>query len=67
MFQDRRYLMNNNQMEALGWKPQWTWEEGLQATIDWYAAHPDFWHHNLDTALQAHMIGQERDALDLAA
>jgi dTDP-glucose 4,6-dehydratase len=29
--------------ERLGWKPQMTWEDGLQATIDWFSANRDWW------------------------
>ena len=34
---DRRYAIDPTKTESeLGWKPQVTWEEGLQLTIDWY-------------------------------
>ena len=34
---DRRYAIDPTKAEAeLDWKPQVTWEEGLQLTIDWY-------------------------------
>ncbi|PYS99484.1 MAG: dTDP-glucose 4,6-dehydratase [Acidobacteria bacterium] len=34
---DRRYAIDPAKVEdELGWKPQMTWENGLQSTIDWY-------------------------------
>jgi dTDP-glucose 4,6-dehydratase len=34
---DRRYAIDAAKCEdELGWKPQTTWEEGLQKTINWY-------------------------------
>jgi dTDP-glucose 4,6-dehydratase len=34
---DRRYAIDPTKIETeIGWKPQTTWEEGLQKTIQWY-------------------------------
>jgi dTDP-glucose 4,6-dehydratase len=34
---DRRYAIDPEKAETeLGWKPQLTWEDGLETTIDWY-------------------------------
>ena len=34
---DRRYAINPRKVQhELGWKPQWTFEQGLQATVEWY-------------------------------
>jgi dTDP-glucose 4,6-dehydratase len=34
---DRRYAINANKVEnELGWKPQTTWENGLEKTVRWY-------------------------------
>ena len=34
---DRRYAIDPEKSETeLGWRPQVTWEDGLQTTIDWY-------------------------------
>jgi len=41
---DRRYAVDANKLQRqLGWKPQWTLEEGLQKTIDWYRDHETWW------------------------
>jgi dTDP-glucose 4,6-dehydratase len=34
--------------QETGWKPRWTWEEGLARTIDWYAANRDRWISRVD-------------------
>ena len=31
-----------------GWRPQWSWEDGLLATIEWYAANRDRWMTRVD-------------------
>lgn len=34
---DRRYAINPAKVQQeLGWQPQWTFEEGLRATVEWY-------------------------------
>lgn len=38
---DRRYALSSEKlMHETGWKPQKPFEEGLQATIEWYRANP---------------------------
>lgn len=32
---------------VLGWEPTLSWEEGLQATIDWYVANKEWWERQL--------------------
>lgn len=40
---DRRYAIDPSLIETeLGWRPQETWESGLQKTIDWYQSNPDW-------------------------
>ncbi len=40
---DRRYALDAGKVETeLGWKPQTTWEDGLQKTIDWYLENQDW-------------------------
>lgn len=41
---DWRYAINPAKAEReLGWKPRWTFEEGLAYTVDWYKTHPEWW------------------------
>ncbi|MEY4893494.1 MAG: hypothetical protein RL751_304 [Bacteroidota bacterium] len=40
---DKRYAIDASKLEtALGWKPSLTFEEGLERTVDWYLANPDW-------------------------
>lgn len=39
---DRRYALDSSKIRGLGWKPQYSFEEGLQHTIDWYHANSDW-------------------------
>ena len=41
---DRRYLLDSTKLRReLGWQPQISFEDGLRATVDWYAANRDWW------------------------
>jgi len=40
---DRRYAVDDNRVRALGWSPRWTFDEALDATIDWYRANESWW------------------------
>ena len=41
---DRRYLLDCSKIRAdLGWTPSIGFEEGLAATVAWYAEHRDWW------------------------
>lgn len=40
---DRRYALDATRLRATGWAPQWTFEDGLAATIEWYRAHRPWW------------------------
>lgn len=43
---DRRYAINHSKITSeLGWKPQWTFDEGLAATIEWYQSNPTWCDH----------------------
>ncbi len=40
---DLRYSVDTTRIRELGWKPEHTFEEALDATIDWYRANEDWW------------------------
>jgi len=40
---DRRYALQTDRIQSLGWAPQVPFEEGLAATVEWYRAHPEWW------------------------
>jgi len=40
---DRRYSVGCSRLRALGWAPQVAFEEGLAATVAWYAERRDWW------------------------
>lgn len=40
---DRRYAIDNTKITTeLGWKPQYTFEQGISETIDWYQNHREW-------------------------
>lgn len=39
---DRRYAVDSGRLRALGWAPKYTFETGINETIDWYASHPEW-------------------------
>jgi dTDP-glucose 4,6-dehydratase len=40
---DRRYSLDTNKLEALGWQPQEPFEEGLARTVRWYRENEWWW------------------------
>ncbi len=40
---DRRYSVDTGKIEALGWKPHYELETGLEQTIDWYVHNESWW------------------------
>jgi len=40
---DRRYSLNVNKMKQLGWRPQYSLEQSVQMTAEWYAANQEWW------------------------
>jgi dTDP-glucose 4,6-dehydratase len=33
---DQRYALDSSKLQSLGWEPEWTFESGLDATVDYY-------------------------------
>jgi dTDP-glucose 4,6-dehydratase len=41
---DRRYAINSEKVrKALGWEPEYSFEEGMNQTIQWYVEHESWW------------------------
>nr|WP_324194407.1 dTDP-glucose 4,6-dehydratase [Nocardia terpenica] len=40
---DRRYAMTWDKIAALGYRPRWSFAEGLAATVHWYRDNPSRW------------------------
>lgn len=40
---DRRYAINSQKLQALGWQAQIPLEQGLRDTVSWYRDHPTWW------------------------
>jgi dTDP-glucose 4,6-dehydratase len=41
---DRRYLLDSSKLRtALGWEPAFDFDDGLRATVEWYAEHRAWW------------------------
>ena len=41
---DRRYAIDPTKLQTeLGWKPQYTFDIGIEETIQWYLDHQDWW------------------------
>jgi dTDP-glucose 4,6-dehydratase len=48
---DRRYVLDWSKIEReLGWAPRFGFEDGLRATVEWYAEHRDWWEPLRDRA-----------------
>ncbi len=40
---DRRYSVDTTRLRALGWAPQWGFDDALQATVEWYRENRWWW------------------------
>jgi len=49
---DRRYLLDSSKLRSeLGWEPMIGFEDGMRATVDWYAANRTWWQALKERAL----------------
>ena len=52
---DRRYAIDAGKIEReLGWTPRWTFEQGIERTVDWYLANGDWLAGVLDGSYQTY-------------
>jgi dTDP-glucose 4,6-dehydratase len=55
---DQRYAIDATKIEReLGWKPAETFETGIQKTVKWYLAHPQ-WVHNITSGEYKNWVNQ---------
>jgi dTDP-glucose 4,6-dehydratase len=55
---DRRYAIDCSKlMKALGWRPSVEFESGLEQTVDWYLANPDWVARVRDGSYQGERLG----------
>jgi dTDP-glucose 4,6-dehydratase len=47
---DRRYSVDDSRLRALGYAPTRDFDEAIEATIDWYRGHPEWWRPLKDAA-----------------
>jgi dTDP-glucose 4,6-dehydratase len=40
---DRRYSLGSDKVQALGWRPEVAFDEGIGRVVDWYRANEDWW------------------------
>jgi dTDP-glucose 4,6-dehydratase len=40
---DRRYALSSVRLRSLGWEPEWSFEDGLASTVNWYIDNREWW------------------------
>ena len=56
---DIRYAIDASKIaKDLGWKPEETFESGLEKTVDWYLNNKEWWSSVLDGSYQRERLGQ---------
>ncbi len=40
---DIRYSINSEKLRKLGWKPQYTFDDALKSTVEWYINNKEWW------------------------
>lgn len=55
---DRRYAIDASKLrDELGWEPQYTFEQGITETVDWYLTNQDWVNRVLDGSYRLERIG----------
>jgi len=55
---DIRYAINNDKINTLGWKPYYSWEEGLRETVDWYISKPEYFNVKTKKSYSGERLGK---------
>lgn len=57
---DRRYAIDASKLQGeLGWKPEHTFESGIEATVDWYLDNQSWVQHILDGSYRLERMGAQ--------
>ena len=51
-FNDRRYAVNGSKLQALGWRQDTAFDQGLKITVEWYRKFGDTWWGGIDNTLK---------------
>jgi dTDP-glucose 4,6-dehydratase len=57
---DRRYALNTEKLQALGWSAEHDWRAALKRTVSWYLANPEWWQHARNGDYEAYYARQYR-------
>ncbi len=61
---DRRYAIDPRKLETeLGWKPKYTFDTGIEQTIQWYLDNEDWWKHIINGEYQNYFENMYGDRL----
>lgn len=55
---DRRYAVDTQKIEDLGWKSEIPFAQGIRETVQWYKAHPEWWQPILSGEFQKYYASQ---------
>jgi dTDP-glucose 4,6-dehydratase len=59
---DLRYAMDPTKIETeLGWKPEYTFDTGIQKTIEWYLENREWWEHIIKGEYQNYYAQMYKD------
>lgn len=62
---DRRYAIDCSFIKKeLGWKPSWSFEDGLRETVEWYVSNPEWWQRVKDGRYLEYYKAQYGDRLE---
>lgn len=50
-FNDMRYAVDGSKLRSLGWKPETSFSQGLEKTVEWYRRWGDTWWGDISPAL----------------
>jgi dTDP-glucose 4,6-dehydratase len=55
---DRRYALDSGKIHRLGWRPAHSFSAALEATVEWYRSHEDWWKPIKSGAFKAYYAKQ---------